>query len=300
MLRKTLLAALVVAVPVSFASAQTYTPDVNDASAWTVVKDDDSMIDFGWDYSAFGIPAAPGGSDTTGIRMAANIVGPNPAMISASPTDLSLTAPYTMSFDFWINYNSSGGTTEFAGGHIGFNQTMGNPFNGVGVIGDSDGDSGRDIRLYIDDTEQTLADDPNYLSIASQNNSDEPLTSAFTGGTTPDAQTMAPFDPTNVQVTAPNGSLGYAWRKMDIDVGTDEAIFKIDDLEIARVPSSVGLDGNVALTFGDLFSSVSTKPEFSFGVFDNLVISQVPEPSVIGLIAMALTGLAIMRRSDAS
>ena len=297
MFRNFLLAGLFVVYLVGITSAQTYTPDVNDASAWTVVKDDDSMIDFGWDYGVLGIPPAPGSSDTTGIRMAANIVGPNAAMISASPTDVSLSGEYSMSFDFWINYNSSGGTTEFAGGQIGFNQSMGNPFNGVSVLGNSDGDSSRDVRLYIDDLEQLITDDPNYFSIASVNNSDEPLTSTFMGGTTPDAQTMAPFDPTNVQVTAPNGALGYAWHKMTIDVNADEAIFHIDDLEIARVPSSVGVDGNVALTFGDIFPSVSTKPEFSFGVFDNVVINQVPESNgIFGLVTMALTGLALLRR----
>ncbi len=288
---------MLLAPAVSVSLAQTYTPDMNDASAWTLVQDDDSMIDFGWDYSALGIPAAPGGSDTTGIRMAANIVGPDAAMISASPTDLSVTAPYTMSFDFWINFNSSGGTTEFAGAHVGFDQTMGNPFNGVGLVGDSDGDSGRDIRFYVDDVEKLTTDVPNYYSIASNNNGDEPLVSSFTGGTTPDAQTMAPFDPTNTPVTAPAGALGYAWHTMSIDVTTDEAVFSIDDLEIGRVPASEGLNGNVALTYADIFSSVSTKPEFSFGVFDNLTINQVPEPSSLTIAFIAMAGLTgICRR----
>lgn len=296
MLQKSLFAALFAALFAGVLPAQTYTPDVNDSSAWSVTKDDDSMIDFGWDYSALGIPPAPGGSDTTGIRMAANIVGPNAAMISASPNGVAPTAPYTMTFDFWINYNTSGGTTEFAGAHIGFNPDMADPFNGVGLIGDSDGDSARDIRFYVDNVEKRTTDDPNYYSIASNNHTDEPLVSTFVGQSIPAAQGEAPFDPTNTIVPVPDGSLGFAWRQMTIDVTDNEAVFLIDDLEIGRVPADQGIEGNVALSFGDIFPSVSTKPEFSFGVFDNLSVVQVPEPAGLSLAVFTILGLLGIRR----
>lgn len=294
MLRKRFLFAAVVLMVPSLLAAQTYMPDVNDASAWNVVQDDDSMIDFGWDYSALGIPAIPGATDTLGIRMAANIAGPNPAALSASPAGLSLTAPFEMKFDMWLNYNSSGGTTEFGGGQIGFDATQG-PINGVTLLGDTDGDSGRDVRIYLGTTEQMISDTPNYYAIASNNNSAEPLTSTFVGGTTPPIQTDgAVFSPSNVGVTAANGTLGYAWHQVRFDVSAAQADMYIDDLLIGSVPATdATLNGPVALTFTDIFSSVSTKPEFSFGVYDNVMITQVPEPNSVGLLAAALAAMAL-------
>ena len=94
------------------AQAQIFSSNLDDATGWAVVADEDTEYQFGFDYSPFGIPAAPNGSGTTGLRMAANMVEPGAAAaISAYPTDLNLTGQYRVEVDMWLNYNTSGGTS---------------------------------------------------------------------------------------------------------------------------------------------------------------------------------------------
>jgi hypothetical protein len=294
--------ALLTLCPMVAMSGVVFTSDLDDGTGWTIVADADTSSEFGFDYSPFGIPSAPNGSGTTGLRMAANIADSAAAVISATPDDVQLTLPYMVQVDFWINYNSSGGTTEFIGGFAGFDATVGNPRNGAGLLGDSDGDSARDYRLYKDASEQFV--ESGQYDIPSNDNSDPVLEAQFPGQTTPAAQGDSNnFDPTNTIVTAPDGTLAYDWHTLLItgNPAAGTANIQIDDLSIGTVDSSVGdavdVSGGIALTFADLFSSVSTKPEFSFGVFDNLVVTQVPEPSTLALLLGGIGLFLLARRT---
>jgi hypothetical protein len=74
-----------------------------------------------FDYSAFGIPPAPGSTDTLGLRVRSNIPGsaaapvttrPNQAIsgISVSPTGQNFGTNYHVSFYAWANFNGSPST----------------------------------------------------------------------------------------------------------------------------------------------------------------------------------------------
>ena len=140
--------------------------------------------EFGYDYSAFGIPAAPGSSDTLGLRLRANIPGSaatplntRPAGtlsgLSVSPTTASLptTGNYQVSFYAWSNFNgaanasgladngnSEGGTNNvlFAVGTSGTvplsvgNTTLstGASMDGVAFATTGDGGITNDYRIY--------------------------------------------------------------------------------------------------------------------------------------------------------
>lgn len=288
-------AGLFLCTPLAFAQ---YTSDLDDATGWTVVADEDTEYEFGFDYAKFGIPAAPNGTGTTGLRMAANIANGAAAAISASP-DVTMSGQYQIAVDFWLNFNTSGGTTEFIGAFTGFDGSA--PLSGAGFLGDSDGDSGSDYRLYKNG--EMLAIDSGQYAIPSLNNVDPVLQAQFPGQPVPAAQGDANvFDPTNVIVTAQDGSLGFAWHRLMVDVDSDAktASFFINDFKIGTVDGNVDptleTGGAFALTFADLFSSVSTKPEFSFGVFDNLSVTQVPEPNGLVLGCFAVLGLLGLRR----
>ncbi|MCA9187447.1 MAG: PEP-CTERM sorting domain-containing protein, partial [Planctomycetales bacterium] len=243
---------------------------------------------FGFDYSQFGIPSAPNGTGSTGLRMAANIVAPAAAAkISAYPEGLNLTGQYRVNVDMWINYNTSGGTTEDIGAFVGFDPSAGMPFNGAGFTGDSDGDSGTDYKMYDNDA-----------VVSSLDNSDPNLVAKFPGQSPPAIQGDASvFDPTNTLVPARDGTLGYAWHDLQIDVDTNAgtATFLVDGFEMGTVNRS-NLSGTLALSFADPFGSVSTKPAFSFGVFDNLRVTQVPEPATGLLSLVGLLALGTLRR----
>ena len=77
---------------------------------------------FAFDYSAFGIPAAPGSSDTLGLRLRSNIPGgaaspvtTRPAGVtsglSVSPTGQDFGTSYHLSFYAWVNFNGAANAT---------------------------------------------------------------------------------------------------------------------------------------------------------------------------------------------
>lgn len=273
--------------------AQIFQSDLDDGTGWSIVTDPDTEFEFGFDYSPFGIPSAPNGTGTTGLKMSANITGNGAGTtISAYPDGLSLSGQYQLQVDFWLNYNSSGGTTEAGGASVGFLPENGT-INGASFLGNSDGDSGRDYQLFADGVEERIDQGSTAYAVSSQNNNAMEFTDQYPAvNMTPAAQGEAPFDPTNVIVTAPAGSLGYAWHTLTVDVDTDAgtATFSLDDgFEIGTV-TGADLTGGLALTFQDPFGSVSNKPEFSFGVFDNLVV--IPEPTSATLLLMAIAGFA--------
>ncbi|MDB6059307.1 MAG: hypothetical protein JWO95_3151 [Verrucomicrobiales bacterium] len=76
---------------------------------------------FAFDYSAFGIPAAPGSTDTLGLRLRSNIPGgaaspvtTRPAGVtsglSVSPTGQDFGTSYHLSFYAWVNFNGAANT----------------------------------------------------------------------------------------------------------------------------------------------------------------------------------------------
>lgn len=278
----------------SFAAAQVlYTSELNSNDGWTIVADEDTDYEFDFDYTTFGIPANPNSSAsaTTGLKLAANLEDPAAAAaISATPTGFSASGSYQVKADFWLNFNTSGGTTEYQGAFVGYDPA-GSPINGIGILGDSDGDSGSDYRIYSAGAQ-----------VAARNNSEADIAAAFPGATVPALQSDdTQFDPINVSVTAADGTLGFAWHTLTIDVnGTTGMVdLSINDFLMGTVDSSAdpsALEGGIALSFADLFSSVSTKPEFSFGIFDNVSVTQVPEPNSMVLAAFGILAIGCVRR----
>lgn len=115
---------------------------------------DISQADFGFDYSAFGIPEAPnssaGDANTQGLRLAVNTPGLwGGDQVAAVYEDASFQNQYTVEVDAWLNWSSGGssvGTTEHLGVLAGFQvDDAQNSFapgqNGGGVIYSSDGDA---------------------------------------------------------------------------------------------------------------------------------------------------------------
>ncbi|MCP4192083.1 MAG: PEP-CTERM sorting domain-containing protein [Planctomycetaceae bacterium] len=281
MKREIIIGCVVSAMCLSSAEGQVRTVvDMHDENAWTVVQDPDAIAEFNFDYSIYGIPKPPnGGDDTRGIRMAANIDSGVSSAIAASPNDLVVTGQYTVAVDLWLNYYADiakVGTTEFGGVFVGYDTNMG-VFNGAGLLGDTDGDSGTDYRLFKDANLQLLESGQYDLESLDHTNPD--LVDMFEGMDVPAEQLNDDvFDPPNEDGFAPDGALGYAWHTFVAEVDTDEgtANFSIDGLSIGTIDATLGdevvLEGGVALMMTDIFSSVAPVPEFAFAIFDNLVV----------------------------
>ncbi|MDG2383605.1 MAG: hypothetical protein P8N76_18175 [Pirellulaceae bacterium] len=282
MKRVMIFSCVVSAMFLSSAEAQVRTlVDMNDENAWTVFQDPDAIAEFNFDYSIYGIPKPPsGGDDTRGIRMAANIESGVASAIAASPNDLLLTGQYTVAVDIWLNYYADiakVGTTEFGGLFVGYDTDTDTVFNGAGLLGDTDGDSGTDYRLFKDANLQLIESGQYDLESLDHTNPD--LVDTFEGMDVPAEQLNDDvFDPPNEDGFAPDGALGYGWHTFVAEVDTDEgtANFSIDGLSIGTIDATIGeevvLEGGVALMMADIFSSVAPVPEFAFAIFDNLAI----------------------------
>jgi hypothetical protein len=243
----------------------------NSANGWTIVADEDTDSVFGFDYSALGIPAAPNGSDTLGLRLRSNITsdGPGAAAISASPDSIQLSGQYTVEFDFWINI-AWAGSTEAAGGAVGYDASAGSPLNGTQLIVNSDGDSSSDIQLRSGG--DLLGLDTGFYNIASLNNANAPaVQAAFPGQSAPALQIEQLGQ---VGTTAQDGTFAFGWHTMKIDGDADAgtATFSIDGFTFGTV-TGVDVSGGIAVTHWDPFNSVNGIAELAFGIYDNLVIS---------------------------
>jgi hypothetical protein len=268
---------------------------LEDGAGWSTVADPDTDAMWGWDYSALGIPAAPNGSDTIGLRLASNITsdGPGAAAVSVSP-DASFSGQYTVQFDFWLNYHTSAGTTEYGGGGIAFDVNGGQPLNGKSLLVDTDGDTLTDYLLVDNGT--VLGVESNAYTLTSLDHADpsnEALRQQFPGNAPPESQNTD-FG----QVLAPNpaGTFGFGWHTMLIqaDTAAGTATFSIDGFEFGTINGDVS--GNISLTHWDRFNSVAGNADLAFGAYDNLIVTQVPEPSALLLIGGSLCGLLAAAR----
>ncbi|MCA9196576.1 MAG: PEP-CTERM sorting domain-containing protein [Planctomycetales bacterium] len=268
----------VMSAMLSGVNAQVLEFDFDDQSAWTVVQDADASADFGFDYSVYGIPAAPGGTGTTGLRLASNLVDPEEAQaIAVSPTGIELSGEYTVEVDVWLNFYADPGkygTTEFGALWVGVDPN-GSPINGAGLVADGDGDSGSDYRMYFN--EAFLPIESELYAVPSLNHVDPVFLEAFLGEIVPEEQLdFDVWDTPNEDILSPAGTLAFAWHKFvaDVDTNSGFATFYINDIEIGTVLAEPGeLEGGVAVGYWDIFGSVAPVSDFAFGIFDNLKIS---------------------------
>lgn len=273
----------------------------------------DSIVDFYYDYSAIGVPAAPNGTGTRGLKMTANNSGGVFSGISVSPTGQSFSGEYRVSFDIWQNYvgplgvggsgttqfslygiGSTGTSTAWIGGTSGWTSGA----NGVGFGTTLDGGSASDFRAYSSAASTSYASgNAVYQAPAGAiNNSATYYTSFFSAQSAPAAQ-LGLFSGQTGSTDA--GEASFAWRRVVIEVSGGFASWSIDGLALAKVDlSTVTLGGgNIYFGHDDTNGSSSADPNdtlLNVTLIDNIEVVVVPEPSSLALIGLG--GLALLAR----
>ena len=307
-----LAAALAVAAILSgTASAQTiFMDDFDDglsALNWTVNDPglSDITADFFYDYSAIGVPPAPNGTGTRGLKMTANNNDGIFSGFSVSPNGQSFSGNYRVVFDMWQNYvgplgAGGSGTTQLSTFGIG---TAGDVAfwpgaatkESVSFGATLDGGSASDFRAYSSAAPTSYpSGDPVYFA-ASTNGSDA-YYAGFGGESAPAAQVAAFSGQTGVTDA---GETSFAWRRVVIDVSGGFATWSVDGLPLARVDlSTVTLGGgNILFGHSDTNATSSADPNDSLlniTLIDNVRV--VPEPTALTLCLLGLVSCIAARR----
>jgi hypothetical protein len=294
--------------------------DVNNSANWTFrssIATDTSPnnnvgneANFFFDYSTAGIPSAPNsiGGTTRGLKMEANIPGTGVfSGLSVFPNGQSFSGDFTVEFDAWQNYTTngngstqmtnsgwgaSGTTTQFAGGAI----------NSVQFAASSDGGTNPDYRAYVGTS--TVSSDTSGVYAAGNtagvtNNTHSYYTTSFGGQPVPPSQTALYAQQTG---TVPAGTQGLAWHRWLVEKSGNTVSWTIDGKRIATTDITGKTLGGTNIYFGqaDINSGSSTDANgraLIFGLVDNVVVNQVPEPGALSLIAVAALPLMRRRRS---
>ncbi|MDB5294485.1 MAG: hypothetical protein JWO31_468 [Phycisphaerales bacterium] len=252
---------------------------------------------FAFDYSAYGIPAPTGSTDTLGLRLRANIPGgavapvtSRPAGVtsglSVSPTGKNFGTSYRVSFDAWSNFNgapnasgladnanSQGGTNNvlFAVGTSGNAPLVvgstalvtGGQMDGVGFAATGDGGLTDDFRVFpASGTSSTAAS--GVYSAGSTSNANAYYMTLFPSVAAPGVQqslSTAEYgsDAANTQAgTTQAGAFGFAWHKVVLTKDGNTVTWDVDGTRIATLDASTLTLGGANLALGQSDVNSST------------------------------------------
>ena len=289
----------------SFA-AVVHTDDLDSGTDWVVTSSNgDTSSVFGFDYSVHGIPSAPNGTGTTGLKLTANdSIGTGSAVAATRDlAALGLTSAdkILISVDIWSNFEAgSGSATEFTGAGVGHDGTTGGR-NGASLLSTGDGGSSRDYRLFKDAGEQFFASGQYNPALPNNNGAAPQFESAF-----PSIDIAAATGSVQGPGSTDPGDSGFQWYEMTIvaDPSAGLTTFAVRSsvtgqrVEVgtinANIGSSVDMFGSLALVQADLFDSLNTSG-LNFGLFDNVEVSVIPEPVSLTMAGWAI-GIAMVGR----
>jgi hypothetical protein len=282
-----------------------YTQDfeVDATAAWTVNNGpSDAATDFFFDYATVGIPAAPGGAGTRGMKLQANLTNGIFGGMSVSPTGQSFSGDYVVEFDWWANVNGpfpggGSGSTNLSTYGIGTAGTTpqwpGGVQDSVWFGGTGDGGSSADWRAYSSAAPTGYGDGNPVYPFTGRNNTNAYF-AGFGGVSAPAAQLALYPQQTGLTNI---GSGGMVWHHVTITKAGTSAVWKVDGLLMATIDlSTVTLGGgNIFFGHSDINATSSTDPNDSallFTLIDNINVT--PEPA--SLLLLVCGGLLLRRR----
>ena len=314
-----LIAAIVAAAPVVSPAAVLYSEDFETEitpDQWRSNGPGGTEATFNFDYSTVGIPSAPNSvaGTTRGVKLEANIP-PTGVFngLSVSPVGQAFTGDYTLRADVWQNFNGpfpagGNGSTQMTWAGIGTTGTNtqfpGGSWQGIGFAASGDGGTAQDYRVYIPPGSPPgapLAPETGAYAGGTQvgvrNNTDPFYANAGFGSETAPQDQIDLF-PQQAGATAP-GTQGMAWHVWEITKIGNTVTWTIDGVRIATadVADAPFAGENIFLGQFDINATSSTDPNarnLLFGLFDNVVVTVVPEPGALSLLGLA--GLAGLRR----
>ncbi|MEQ8848189.1 PEP-CTERM sorting domain-containing protein [Botrimarina sp.] len=302
-----LLATLGVAAGALFSAAAgdaevIYRSELNGADNWGVNATPDTSATFGFNYSTVGIPeapnSAPGDAATSGLKTEANISRGASSFLTLYPVGESFSGDYQLRFDAWINFEDNVGTsTEFIGGGLGYDGVTADVASGAQLIATGDGGSASDWRalksgFFVDSSAMAAGtrqgSDPYYADFLPE--APAPAAQGQAGGvSTPGSPG---FQWVTYEFTAIGGVVDVVIEKPN---GDRLPIVTMDCNDTSDGSNGCTIDGNISLFYADFFTSIGN-PTFQYGVFDNVVVTQIPEPTTSALLLLGAAAATRRRR----
>ncbi len=289
--------------------------EVDPTANWTINKGPattDEAHDFFFNYGTAGIPAAPSGAGTRGLKLQANQSSGVFGGVSVSPNGRSFTGNYSVLFDWWANFNGpfpagGSGSTQLSTFGVGTSGTVaqwaGGTQDSIWFGGTTDGNSSSDWRAYS----PAPAGVTRYADTApgiyaagiqagSSNHSDAYY--ANFGNVAAPAAHLALFPQQTGNTLV--GSAGMTWHRVEITKSGPNVLWKVDGKLISTVPvadDTVLTGNNIFFGHSDTNATSSTDVNDSallFTLIDNVRV--VPEPTslvlccIAGFMALATRG----------
>ncbi len=290
-------------------NAQVVFSDLNmtDAANWNVNASQlspptafDYVANFGVSYtSTLGVPQDPFSSSTTAAQFKINETSGEQAGVTASPASLSLPANFTMTFDMWLNYNSGGfttGSTQVGSYGITQNATT-TQWAGVGggqLFGEiTDNGSATDYRGY--NAGSSIGATP--FVAGSQNETASYYTGLFPSVSVPAGETALDA---NQYGSSYAGTISFQWVEVNVSYIGGVLSESINGNPIASY-STASVGSDIFLGMYDInngSAGTSGLADQNYTLFDNVVVTEVPEPTTCALAILGGSGwfLARLRR----
>ena len=310
--------ALVVAAPAFGAHLYAESFEVDPSANWTVNGGpSDHAANLYFDYSTVGIPVAPSGLGSRGMKLQANQSSGVFGGMSASPSAMSFAGNYTVAFDWWANVNGpfpvgGSGSTQLSTFGVGTSgsvaQWPGGAQDSIWFAATGDGNSGSDWRAYSPTAPTRYADTAPGIyaagAAAGSTNASDAYYSGFGSNSAPAAQLASYAQQTGTTLA---GSAGMEWHRVEIVVSSLTVDWFVDSLLIATVPigdDTANTGNKIFFGHSDTNATSSTDVNDSallFTLIDNISVTDrsasVPEPGTLLLVALGLAGFAYSRRA---
>lgn len=281
--------------------------NMNTPGSWTVnnsfgalnANPIDYQANFGVSYtSALGVPQDPYSSSTTALQLKVNETSANQAGVSASPTSLLLSGAFSLTFDMWWNYNSGGFTTGSSqigayGLTTAYNQVQGPSGIGSGQLFGvlTDNGSSTAYRSYNGGAALPVG----AYAAGSQSSANAYYTALFPSASVPATETALD---SNQSGSTAAGTPSFRWVQVAVTYSGGVLSESLNGTLIASYSvASVGPD--IFLGMYDINSSgagVTGLADQNYVLFDNLAVTQIPEPTSCALGILGGAGLFLVRR----